>query len=498
MEASLLGRVAHLIDALSKPDSVMGAFTSVVAFMKAEASCDAALVGLLSEDGQVLRVVAAAGLDDVVVQHTAIPVGQGLLGGLGDPRPLRTFAADADPATLAPAERALLAAGAIVAPVWSDGREVGAVALVGGGAAIAEPRARDAAELGARLCGWSLRHVNLYQDLQKRINELTAVVEIGKEIVSTLNTDSVLNLALEQATHLLGCATCSLMLLDDARLHLTIHKHVGLPEGVAETVRIPLGAGIAGRVASTGKPILVRDLEKELADAPRNRGHYRTRSLLSVPLVYRGETIGVLNMNNKKDDALFTAGDLNLLTLLANQVAIAIQNARLHTRVQELAVTDGLTGLYNRVYFLNELQGEYRRARLNESALSVVLADIDFFKRVNDTHGHATGDEVLVTVSRLLRQGVRDRDVVARYGGEEFIVLLRGAPLHVAELVAERLRAAIEHAEFRVADLKVTASFGVASISERFADVDELVQAADAELYRAKQNGRNRVCGIGG
>jgi diguanylate cyclase (GGDEF)-like protein len=179
-------------------------------------------------------------------------------------------------------------------------------------------------------------------------------------------------------------------------------------------------------------------------------------------------------------------------------VAIAIQNARLHTRVQELAITDGLTGLHNRVYFLNELQAEYRRARLGDTALSVVLTDIDFFKRVNDTHGHATGDEVLVTVARLLRQGVRDRDVVSRYGGEEFFVLLRGAPLHVAELVAERLRAAIEAATFRPPELKVTASFGVASLGERFGDVDELVQAADAELYRAKQSGRNRVCGVGG
>jgi|GEM_PF-6913316 len=498
MKASLLGRVSHLIEALSKPDSVMAAFTSVLAFMKNEADCDAVLVGLVNEERRVIRLIAATGLDDSIVQHTELQVGRGYLGALDGAIGLRHIPADVDPATLIETERALLSGGALVTAVWSDGQEVGVVALLGGGASANEASARDAAELGARLCGWSLRHVNLFQDLQKRLNELTAVVEIGKEIVSTLNTDSVLNLALEQATHLLGCGTCSLMLIDDEQKHLTIHKAIGLPEGVAETVRIPLGAGIAGRVASSGKAVLIRDIDKELADAPRNRGHYRTRSLLSVPLVYRGATIGVLNVNNKKDDDIFSAGDLNLLTLLANQVAIAIQNARLHTRVQELAVTDGLTGLYNRTYFMNELQAEYRRARLNEMSLSVVMADIDHFKNVNDTYGHATGDDVLATVAHVMRQGVRDRDIVARYGGEEFIVLLRGAPLHVAELVAERLRQAVERATFRQPGLVVTVSLGIAALGLRFGDVDELVSAADTELYRAKETGRNRVCGVGG
>jgi diguanylate cyclase (GGDEF)-like protein len=498
MEASLLGRVSHVIDALSKPESVMGAFSTVLTFMKSESSCDVALVGLVNEDGHVMRLVAAAGLDDEVIRQTEIPLGEGLLGACEGQVSLRHVAPDADLGPLSDHERAILKPGGLVASVWNDGQEVGVVALIGGGAAANEARARDAAELGARLCGWALRHVNLFQDLQKRISELTAVVEIGKEIVSTLNTDSVLNLALQQATHLLGCETCSLMLLDDERRVLTIHKAIGLPEGVAETVRIPLGTGIAGRVAASGKAVLIRDLDKELSDAPRNRGHYRTRSLLSVPLVYRCQTIGVLNVNNKKGDDIFSAGDLNLLTLLANQVAIAIQNARLHTRVQELAITDGLTGLYNRVFFLNELQTEYRRARLNEVSLSVVLADIDHFKNVNDTYGHATGDDVLATVAKVLRQGVRDRDVVARYGGEEFIVLLRGAPLHVAEIVAERLRASVENATFRQPGLHVTASFGIAAIADRYADIDELVSAADQEMYRAKQTGRNRICCVGG
>jgi len=493
MDTGICYSIATLTRDLARADSLMGAFRSTLAFLKAGLDLEVAAVALVDEEGGAVRLIAAEGVDEDILGRVRVPVGGGLLGRVQGEPSVRHVGPDEVCAQALPEEAALLAPGVVLSTLFSEGRGVGALALVGGEAARGSDDALASADLCAALCAWALQNVHLYEDLEQRIGQLTAVFELGKEIVSTLNADRVLTLALEQATRLLGCETCSLMLLDAARQHLTILKAVGLPEGVAEKVRIPMGVGIAGKVAKLAQPILMKDVEKEGAIS-KSRDHYRTRSCLSVPLVYRGDAIGVLNVNNKKDDALFTQGDLNLLTLLANQVAIAIENARLHSQVEQLAVTDGLTGLYNRTFFVGELRDEFERARRNEGMFSVVICDIDHFKRVNDRWGHAVGDRVLVAFARVLKSAVRDHDVVARYGGEEFIILLRGAPSRIARVVAERLRASTEACTVDVEGLRVTASFGVASLTERYTREEELVASADEQLYRAKESGRNRVC----
>ncbi len=180
---------------------------------------------------------------------------------------------------------------------------------------------------------------------------------------------------------------------------------------------------------------------------------------------------------------------------LATQAGIALENARLHERVQRQATTDELTGLVNRRRFLEALQTELERARLFETSLSVVLADLDDFKRVNDEHGHPAGDHALKTFGGLLQRHLRKVDVAGRLGGEEFAILLPETASEQATLVAERMRGALGGAPLELPggpQISLTASFGVAELGHG-QTAEQLLGHADAALYQAKAAGKNRV-----
>jgi diguanylate cyclase (GGDEF)-like protein len=193
----------------------------------------------------------------------------------------------------------------------------------------------------------------------------------------------------------------------------------------------------------------------------------------------------------------FTAQERDLFAYLAGQATLSIENVDLHETVQQQAVTDELTGLFNVRQFHSRLAGEIERAERFSTPLSLVMLDIDKFKSVNDTYGHQQGDRVLVEVARVLRRMSRDVDLPARYGGEELAVVLPQTDLAGAEQQAERMRAGIEAMQIQRLDggglLSITASFGVASFPGEGADKTDLIAAADAALYRAKRGGRNRV-----
>lgn len=219
------------------------------------------------------------------------------------------------------------------------------------------------------------------------------------------------------------------------------------------------------------------------------------RSHITFPLVAGGETIGSLSLASPVAGA-FSASDVQVFSLITYQLASAIYNAQLFRRTQEMAITDALTGLYNRRHFEEVLDHEYLRAQRYGHPLSLAIIDLDHFKRINDTLGHLAGDMVLQQISRLLRESVRHVDVVSRYGGEEFTLLLPNTSLEEAAVLAERLRLTVQGRTFVTSQhrVNITISSGVATLGEDVPTKEMLIQHADEALLLAKSQGRNRVC----
>jgi diguanylate cyclase (GGDEF)-like protein len=214
------------------------------------------------------------------------------------------------------------------------------------------------------------------------------------------------------------------------------------------------------------------------------------RSLVDGP-----EYLGALSI--ARHGRPFSREEEELLEYLAGQAVVSIENASLHEAVGRQAVTDELTGLANVRAFLDTLDRELERSRRFGTPLGLVMVDLDDFKRVNDTYGHQQGDEVLAQVACVLRESSRELDTAARYGGEELAMILPQTDASGAELLAERVREAIESLPVRRVDgkgsLRVTASFGVAAAPESGSDRMDLIAAADGALYTAKRGGKNRV-----
>src|SRR5262249_18665623 len=217
---------------------------------------------------------------------------------------------------------------------------------------------------------------------------------------------------------------------------------------------------------------------------------------LKAPITYRDEQIGVLIVEDDTPGRSWESEEMLMVKTVADQLAVAISHARLFKQVQNQAMTDSLTSLYNHGAFKERLDREIKLAERNGDRVSLILLDLDHLKRINDTHGHRAGDEGLIHVSEVMRQTVRDVDICARYGGEEFVVILPQCSREDAISVAERLREAISSSPVKRLGQRVdqvTASVGVSTYPAPAKTADELIEMADRAMYLAKAAGRNRV-----
>ncbi len=220
------------------------------------------------------------------------------------------------------------------------------------------------------------------------------------------------------------------------------------------------------------------------------------KSHLTLPLAIEGEIIGCISLNSEQSNA-FDAQDLQFFSVIGYQMAATLKHFQRFSSIKNIALYDTLTGLYNRRYFDERLGLEAQKSFYGGTALSLVMIDIDHFKRVNDTFGHTEGDKVLREIAGLLRTSVRKKDTVARYGGEEFILILPEAGIEESTMIAERIRRLVESTRFDVssARLNLTVSLGISNFpNHRARSKEELVKMADQALYEAKRGGRNQVC----
>jgi diguanylate cyclase (GGDEF)-like protein len=216
-------------------------------------------------------------------------------------------------------------------------------------------------------------------------------------------------------------------------------------------------------------------------------------SLLVLPLVCADEAIGTFTLAAQKRNA-FSKDTREMLGVIANQVAVSLENAKMYRQMERLATTDGLTGLTNHRTFQEKLSDLLGRCQRHGLKMALVLTDIDHFKKVNDTHGHPVGDQVLKGVAKVVSDGVRKIDVVARYGGEEFAIVMEGTDAEGAKILAERIREEVIRQTFQSDQgaFSVTLSLGIAEFPGDGQDKQTLVERADQALYHAKHHGRNR------
>ena len=322
--------------------------------------------------------------------------------------------------------------------------------------------------------------------LENLVKDLSVLYEIGQEINQTIDLDQLYQVMSKVLQHHLRLENFSLMAWDAKSQLLQVKAAFGFEQKFPILqMTFAIGEGIAGEVLKTGKEIYVGDTQDTILFA--DKGVQFRGSMLSVPLTYKGENLGVINFGRARTYA-FGANDIKMLTLVANQVALAMANARLYTQTRELSVTDELTGVFNRRHFSQVLQLEWKRAVRFKRDLSLLMIDVDFFKRYNDTYGHLKGDDVLRQMGDLLMTNLREVDTVARFGGEEFIVLLPDTDKRGATAVAEKLRHMVQE---KIEN--ITISVGVGNFPDDVQEMEDLIDHADIALYSAKDTGRNRV-----
>jgi diguanylate cyclase (GGDEF)-like protein len=329
-------------------------------------------------------------------------------------------------------------------------------------------------------------------ELQSSRDELRGSLDrLGATLRTTLDLGGMLEVVLDTAAVTLGARAGALFLRrgGSRQLRLEVARGYEPPKDASLLV----GEGIAGRAATTGGPILVRDgtpwpVEPVEPPAP---------TAVSVPLIRGDRTIGVIALYGRTTLEPFVQEDAETLSSFAGQASVAIENVLLHQETQQLSITDGLTGVWNRRYLEMTLRKEIERAQRFGRPLSLLMLDIDRFKKVNDKHGHQRGDEVLIEVTKRMLGEIRGNiDVVGRYGGEEFVVLLPETPSGGARVVAEKIRTAIRDQPFvgvSAEPVAVTVSLGIATYPEDGASAEELIRRADEAMYRAKAEGRDRV-----
>jgi diguanylate cyclase (GGDEF)-like protein len=326
--------------------------------------------------------------------------------------------------------------------------------------------------------------------LQEQAGREIAINRIATAIRNSLELDSILQTTVDEVGHALKVQHCALRVEGVAgREALTnCYYRDDVRDETAEEMELTgdLNA-YSVRLAHHPSNFMLdgRGSDAEAAD--------NISPLAAVPLIYQERFMGVLLVRSDDPARIWQENEILLLRTVADQVTVAVNHARLFAQMQEQALTDGLTGCFNRRSFEMQLERDLHLATRMRQPLSLIMLDVDKFKLVNDTYGHDAGDLALRTLAEVLREELRGVDTAARYGGEEFAVILPQADLDGALIVAERLRNRIEQTEMPGIG-HITASLGVATFPFHASSRDSLVTTADRALYQAKHLGRNRLC----
>ncbi|TLN23610.1 sensor domain-containing diguanylate cyclase, partial [bacterium] len=335
-------------------------------------------------------------------------------------------------------------------------------------------------------------------ECERLIREYTTLVDIGKALTSTLGRKELIKLIMDKVAGLLSPKIWSLLLVDEKTRDLVFEIAVSPTPKKLAGKKVKRGEGIAGWVADNGLSVLIEDVSSDPRFSPKfdEALSFTTRSVICVPLRYGDKIIGVIEFINSLEDRKFCPRDLELLETVSDFVAIALENSKNFAKIQEISITDELTGLYNARHILRILDREVERARRSGTNLSFIFFDMDRFKTVNDSFGHLVGSRLIGEVGQLISATIRKTDIAARYGGDEFVIILPNTSKEGAVVFAEKLRKVLNAKKFlseEGLEIKATASFGVATYPDDADSKLTLVSIADKLMYMVKETSRDGV-----
>ncbi|OGM08788.1 MAG: hypothetical protein A2008_01365 [Candidatus Wallbacteria bacterium GWC2_49_35] len=344
--------------------------------------------------------------------------------------------------------------------------------------------------------------------LEQRLYEIKVLYDISQSINFISDTQELLSKIIQKTIEAVGAHHASIMLLNDATDELEVKVIQGIAPhkmgerkidfenpsitGTLAGAKIKSNTGIAGAVFNSARPLIINDTENDTRFHKMPETNYNIDNMICVPLISNNKPYGVINVVNKNGGLKFGENDLHVITSIANQISLILEKVKLY----EQSITDGMTKLFIHRYFQARLDEEIIRARRYQSTLSLIMLDVDHFKKFNDTYGHQMGDVVLIGVAGVVHDLIRKNiDIPARYGGEEFAVILPETDIEGAYRLAERIRLEISKKEFEHNGkvVNVTASLGIASYPLHATAKLDLIARADLALYKSKENGRNKV-----
>lgn len=336
---------------------------------------------------------------------------------------------------------------------------------------------------------------NETEALDKEIKDITSLYTAAKDLSASLRMEESIGVISQIIKKMLKNFRIS---IDDIAYVLTVkkdHEFViadshGYDEEIIKDNNKALISFILKNVPKTG----------DLTYSPTVTGDDNIatfsfiKSIIYMPFYIDKRLLGVLFLSGKREN-LFTPSQVEKMKILSNYIAISLEKAYLYDEVEQMSIKDGLTGLYVHRYFQDKLENELKRAARYGTALSLVMCDIDFFKKINDTYGHLAGDFILKTLALILKNNTTPIDTVARYGGEEFILIMPEMDKEKAHARAVKIRKEVEKYNFKFNEnyIKCTISMGVASYPNDAITRRALIEKADKALYKAKEEGRNRV-----
>ncbi len=347
----------------------------------------------------------------------------------------------------------------------------------------------EAAKQGRPLAESLIQNRNLVFTLKQQADELDALKKLSLNLTSSLDLQTVLDAVVTEAMRLVKNArTAHIFLYDNGKLEFGAALN---DDGLRNTpLALPRLHGLTYMVARNGEQIIIEDMQKHALYA--NIPGEWLGSIIGIPLKFNDNIVGVMNLSRTTRGG-FSASELRLLGLLADQAAVAISNASLHQTVSRQAFSDIVTGLPNRRALDERLEEEVTKARRTGNTFAVIMMDVDGFKSVNDTYGHAVGDQVLRAIFNFLATGLRSTDFLARYGGDELTLILSQSDPASAVVVVQKILENITQFSFETAGgekLHLTLSCGIAMFPVHAKTAANLLRAADEALYRAKKQQR--------